>query len=469
MIIYKVLIRRLLTALMIPAFTGLIAQTTVIEGHSNIFRDRIIRLSASEDLLTRREVIIAAALIDNKGSFNMQAELRDTQQVCLSIGLRRFYFIAIPGMHYHCQVGDDSLNRDDAILPATAQVLPVTFTSLPDRDPNSFILAFDSMYSAFLAKHAGTLISSRAKGLFDSISAVSEGRFNAGKTDFTGNYMYYMMAGLEGMVHRWPDAVIFDRYLKNRPVLYNNPAYMEFFSDFFSSYLSQKTASLKPGDLLVPVNELKSLAALTDSLGKDSLLRNERIRELVLIMGLGAFYHDPAYNQENVRYLLNRIHQVSKFPEHRVMAGNMLHKLTQLSKGTAAPVFSLTDQAGTEISLSDYPGKWIYLGFFTTWCESCLAELKAGSHYLDKYGEKLVILNVCCDENEAVYHNFIRTHKFIRWPVMFLADSFEIVHDYQAYSYPLYVLIDPEGKIYQYPALQAGTRITSVFDYILNH
>ncbi|HRY32911.1 MAG TPA: redoxin domain-containing protein [Bacteroidales bacterium] len=470
MIIPRNLIRKLsVLILLLPAVAGSMAQTIFIEGSSNVFRKRIIRLSAYEDLLTRREVTLAAALIDENGFFSMQAGLRDTQQLCLSIGLRKFYFIGIPGMRYHCLAGNDSINPDESILPTTAQTLDISFTRLPDTDPNRIILSFDSIYSGFLAKHSATLLSSRARDLYDSLTGLTAGVYQANREDFTTQYLYYIMAGLEGMVHRWPDAVIYDKYLKNKPVLYYNPAYMEFFTGFFTAYLSSKSGSLQARDLLVPVNDLKDLSALTDSLGKDSLLRNERIREMVLIMGLGELYHNPEYKRENVRYLLDRICHQSKFPGHRVMAFNMISKLEHLAKGTAAPVFSLSDQTGREINLTDYRGKWVYLGFFTTWCESCLAELKAGSHYLDKYGEKLVMLNVCCDENEAVYHHFIRTHKFIRWPVMFLNDSFEIIHEYQVYSYPLYVLIDPEGNIYQYPALQAGSRITSVFDDILNH
>ncbi len=58
---------------------------------------------------------------------------------------------------------------------------------------------------------------------------------------------------------------------------------MDFFNQFFDHYLTAGNKFVSEKDLEKGINELVSLPALLDSLGKDTLLLSESLRELVLL------------------------------------------------------------------------------------------------------------------------------------------------------------------------------------------
>src|SRR5262245_22069676 len=43
--------------------------------------------------------------------------------------------------------------------------------------------------------------------------------------------------------------------------------------------------------------------------------------------------------------------------------------------GDQSPDFSIRDQTGRRVSLSDYRGKAVFLHFWATWCQPCAEEL----------------------------------------------------------------------------------------------
>jgi thiol-disulfide isomerase/thioredoxin len=117
--------------------------------------------------------------------------------------------------------------------------------------------------------------------------------------------------------------------------------------------------------------------------------------------------------------------------------------------GFYANKFSATDIL-TKHSLTNntYPGDYLLLDFWGTWCGPCLSILddQKKLHSNIEY-QKIKMIGICYDTDENAVGEFLRKNK-IDWPQIFDAkNSSTFVTLFDVRSYPSFILIDPEGKI----------------------
>lgn len=113
----------------------------------------------------------------------------------------------------------------------------------------------------------------------------------------------------------------------------------------------------------------------------------------------------------------------------------------------AAPDFSLKDQKGSVIHLSDYKGKIVLVNFWATWCHGCKEEIPWYVEFAGKYRDRgFEVIGISMDESgwKAVTP-YLAEHK-LNYPIVIgddgLAARFGGVD-----SMPVSLLIDREGRI----------------------
>src|SRR5258705_9012187 len=67
----------------------------------------------------------------------------------------------------------------------------------------------------------------------------------------------------------------------------------------------------------------------------------------------------------------------------------------------AAPAFHLNDLDGKPLSLSEAKGKIVLLNFWATWCGPCRAEIPDLVDLQKRYADKLEIIALATDEEDA--------------------------------------------------------------------
>ena len=119
--------------------------------------------------------------------------------------------------------------------------------------------------------------------------------------------------------------------------------------------------------------------------------------------------------------------------------------------GKKAPNFTLLNNRGKTISLSDYKGKYVLLDFWNTACRPCIQEIPNLKRIQQEFGgKKFEVISVCIDRNNPgtreVWRKINKNHK-TNWTQVYDAEGLETAKKYKIKHYPTMMVLDTMGNI----------------------
>jgi thiol-disulfide isomerase/thioredoxin len=416
---------------------------------------KVLDVYAYSDPLSYTMAKIASGKIDTLGNFKFSFKIDETIYTYVKVGFTRAPLYIEPGKTYSLLINcDECKSADDKTNPYLApKDLLLSIENTDSTELNNLIYHFNFDYDKFIYNNYISLIKNRNKAKLDTFRIQLNMKYGGIKNEYFTSLVRYRVAAIEQLAQLSDENTLAKKYLFDQPVLYDNTGYIEFFNDFFENYVTMKSQKITHVDLEKTITGLKSMPAFLDSLGKDSILRNEIIREMVAVKCLAEIYYTKSYDQETILSMLQYIADSSKFPEHKAAAGNYINFFTKLTKGTVAPSFSLKDINGQTYSLSEFmKGKYVYLVFWTTWCVPCISDMELIGKLIEKYGTKVEFVGISCDKEYMTFYNYMKQNTTFGFTSLHWNGNSELLENYDVKAYPSYILIDPDGKIYQNPA-----------------
>lgn len=137
--------------------------------------------------------------------------------------------------------------------------------------------------------------------------------------------------------------------------------------------------------------------------------------------------------------------------------------------GQQAPDFSIKDQSGHVVKLSDFRGKVVFLNLWGTWCEPCIREMpqmEIMNHaFKDK---KFQMLAVSVDNDWKEVNQFFK-EKNLTLPV-YLDPGHQIANLYKVAKFPETFLIDANGYVVKHTWYEnwADPRVMAAVEAIIN-
>lgn len=127
----------------------------------------------------------------------------------------------------------------------------------------------------------------------------------------------------------------------------------------------------------------------------------------------------------------------------------MLQAEQRLGAGQLAPAFTLTDNAGRSVSLSELRGKVVYLDFWGTWCKPCMSEMPASRHLKEKFaGRDVAFVYIAVNDPEEKWQRALAEAQLTSPASVHLrARDHQVAELYDVRGFPSYFLIGRDGRI----------------------
>lgn len=153
---------------------------------------------------------------------------------------------------------------------------------------------------------------------------------------------------------------------------------------------------------------------------------------------------------DHVEMVYHKFLQECKLPYFKTILVQKYLAMKNLKPGLMAPAFSLEDENGKVVSLSDFAGKVIYIDFWGVSCGPCIFQFeeftpKLHANYRDK---GVVFLNICVDANKKEWMEGIK--KYNVGGINLIAEGWAnhpVAKAYNVLAIPHYVIVNRDGTI----------------------
>ena len=422
-------------------FSCLTYSQVTIEGTISDYAEQPVRIIQYQDYFTNKEILIKTVNTNKDGIFKVQFPLKEIQKITIKTNHTKAILFAEPATSYNVEMGKKDTNATETI--GTESAVSMNLLNQNDQSLNNRIIYFEQMLANFYANNNIYFAQPRIlqKELLNFKNDIIKKEFSDA-SEFLKNYIDYSIAPIEEACfsnHNYQ----YKKYFGGN-IMYSHPMYMSYFEAYFKQYLKQLSLKPKGVDLFNEINEMHSYSnALSTILKVDTLLKNDTLRELILLSGLREWYYQKDNNRNNISLLMNYISLKGLSTQNRIIAANLLQDMNALDAGSAAPEMLLNHPKYK--SIADLKGNYVYINFWAEWNVESLQELKYIQKLEQKYGHRVIFISVSTGENIEKEKQYFNANK-LTWILLHDTDK-SIRNQYNIKSIPYYVLIDKEGDI----------------------
>ncbi len=167
---------------------------------------------------------------------------------------------------------------------------------------------------------------------------------------------------------------------------------------------------------------------------------------VALIAGAGVLY-----NKLSPEYSADKLAQTTSSPQSSQGSESETANEKEQEQDYTAPDFTVLDNEGNHVKLSDYKGKPVVLNFWATWCYYCKEEMPDFNTAYEKYPDvQFLMVNATDGVQETVESakKYVEDEGF-GFPVFFDTEG-EAVSAYYVTGFPCTYFINAEGELVTY-------------------
>lgn len=430
------------------------AQNTRITGVGEGIKDKNIRIIAINDLISYYEEELANQVASEDG-FELGLSLSSPTLLTLRIESFDYSFIAEPGEVYNLRLLPFNFDIADSINTLFYKInLPIIIENEEETSLNRRIFEFDSVVDRFIFENSKAFLVQKQPRMIDSLRSIFNYFSNLSLEGYFKDYVEYSSEIIllsSGLTTK--ERIKTERFF-SKPILYDNLGYMECFEYVYGNYFSMGNTYIEPERLDYWLSE-KDYFSLFDSLGLDTLLRNEVFRELVFLRGMKEAYYSNYYIGYEVLDMLERFIYETKFEEHKTIAKGLIKELEKKSfKGRKIEEHWLNTLDNKEVAVSGPKSKPSLISFVRLNEVQSRRELDVIYGFYEDLKEDYELITISCDRNIETMYNFLINSKVgsqYKWDFLHFDGKWDVLEDFNVRVFPTFILLDRQGRVVQNP------------------
>jgi len=432
-----------LVIMMLPFFAS--AQNLRIVGKTNK-PNALVRLMTYNELFTNEQTTIEETHSDFSGNFYFNTIIQHDTPAQIAVNLDRVDVVLRPGSSYNLEIFVNDRKEEQSYFEQEPPSLSIN--SAKDNDMSRQLIVAESMINDFVYENIDEICRAKKSYLIDTLANQINRSMGDKKNDFTESYIRYKLAALRMAASPGNTSKHISQYFDNQPVLYLQSSYVDLFNEMFDGYFESRNFSYRGlMDALY-----SGYDGFWNYIKKDDFLsRNPQLAELIVLKYLNQLY----YGNSELRWLafdfINRLKNVSEFPQNKAVTANMMTRIRKLAYDTEAPAFSLKDKNGDTVNLSDYQDGMVLLQFVDRVSEMTDYEFSKLNELQMQWNDTIFVVTIATKEAFDGFVKLFENQKY-NWQLLNLGDDILLLEKYNIRTYPDYVILKSKGRIGMAPA-----------------
>ena len=429
--------------LMLPLL--LPAQGVSIAGKTNK-PNSLVRLLTYNDMFTLERTTAVETYSDAHGDFTLNADIKEITPAQIAVNLDRVDMVVCPDGKYDLEVFIPEKDPDASFYEQARPSLKIN--SADDDGLMRQLIAAELLINDYVYENMDAIYRGRKAYLIDTLQNRINKTIGKDINGYVGDFVRYKLASVRMAVVSGGAKKIISQYFDSQPVLYSQSAYMELFNEAFEGYFkSREFDSQEFAEAL-----FSGYGKFSDYLKKnDFMARNPQLAELILMKYLCEIYYENQERKTIATEYLNAISKSSKYLKNKMVASAVLTRLQRLSYDTEAPSFSLKNENGEVVSLSDYQDKMVLLQFVDRVSDMTSRQFEALNVLQHQWSDTVAVVTIATKESFDDFKELFYD-KWYEWQLLNLDDDILLLEKYNVMTSPEYVIIKKKGRIGMAPA-----------------
>jgi len=438
----------LITLFIAPVFSQ---DSVLLEGQKDSWANQRVEVWYYHDYISEVKTEVADFIMPPSGELSIAFELNNTRQIFVEAGGLEGTLYAEPGKKYKLKLPDyKGLTKVDSLNPFYQ---PYRFYFGMENsnalELNHLITEYDLIYEDYLLNNFQAIKKNRRGSDVDTLISFLDSLFSKAiaANKFFDNYRTYKEARLRQISYVHDDNYIIRDYFDNEPIAYYNPSYFEIFNTLFDNYIERYSLTYDGRDLAYNIARAKSYQRAMADLKNNLALRNDTLRELVLIKGLRDALYKNTFPKSSLFQTLDSVRIQSNVRIHKEIVREIVKERKKLLKGNKPPAFSI--QMGDTLNFT-FPAKsdrFVLLNFINIESFSVQKVLPQINQIKDKHKDVLKVVSINVGSKYENAEKYFRQHNY-NWLLLNGNQLDEdLLDDYKIKAYPSYYLVDESGTL----------------------